>query len=261
MTNHPWAFSIAQVQRELGSRAAPRAERFHRARAVAAGARRRAVAPGRRRRRRRRRTAGAPRAGHRARRLGPAAGARRCAGRSAARAVTSPWPPPTRARRGSSSCCAAASATPRPSARCPARAREPAPGAGATRGRAATGPVGGADHGAAAQSDAHCAEVMELFFGLLGNVAGNLALTLGARGGVYVGGGIVLHIADRIERSRFRERFEAEGPVQGLSRRDPDLDRDGPGIARADRRGAGARRRLSQSPRPPAITWLKPPST
>jgi glucokinase len=64
---------------------------------------------------------------------------------------------------------------------------------------------------AAAQSDAHCAEVMELFFGLLGNVAGNLALTLGARGGVYVGGGIVLHVADRIERSCFRERFEAKG--------------------------------------------------
>ena len=64
---------------------------------------------------------------------------------------------------------------------------------------------------AAAQTDAHCAEVVELFFGLLGNVAGNLALTLGARGGVYVGGGIVLHIGDRIGDSPFRERFESKG--------------------------------------------------
>jgi glucokinase len=64
---------------------------------------------------------------------------------------------------------------------------------------------------AAAQTDAHCAEVVELFFGLLGNVAGNLALTLGARGGVYVGGGVVLHIGERIEHSRFRERFESKG--------------------------------------------------
>ena len=64
---------------------------------------------------------------------------------------------------------------------------------------------------AAAATDAHCAEVLELFFSLLGNVAGNLALTLGARGGVYIGGGIVLHVADRIERSCFRERFEAKG--------------------------------------------------
>jgi glucokinase len=64
---------------------------------------------------------------------------------------------------------------------------------------------------AAAQTDAHCAEVVELFFGLLGNVAGNLALTLGARGGVYVGGGVVLHMGERIEHSRFRERFESKG--------------------------------------------------
>jgi glucokinase len=64
---------------------------------------------------------------------------------------------------------------------------------------------------AAADTDAHCAEVIELFFALLGNVAGNLALTLGARGGVYVGGGVVLHIGGRIDGSPFRERFEAKG--------------------------------------------------
>ena len=41
--------------------------------------------------------------------------------------------------------------------------------------------------------------------------AGNLALSLGARGGMYIGGGIVPRLADRIDRSPFRDRFEAKG--------------------------------------------------
>ena len=60
-------------------------------------------------------------------------------------------------------------------------------------------------------SDAGCVETVERFFAFLGSVAGNLALTLGARGGVYVGGGIVPQLGDWIDRSRFRERFEAKG--------------------------------------------------
>ncbi len=46
---------------------------------------------------------------------------------------------------------------------------------------------------------------------MLGSFAGNVALTLGARGGVYVGGGIVPRLGDFFFRSRFRERFEAKG--------------------------------------------------
>ena len=45
----------------------------------------------------------------------------------------------------------------------------------------------------------------------LGNVAGNLALTLGARGGVFIGGGIAPRLIEEIERSAFRERFEGKG--------------------------------------------------
>lgn len=52
---------------------------------------------------------------------------------------------------------------------------------------------------------------VELFCSLLGNVAGNVALTLGARGGLYIGGGIVPQLGERFDRSRFRERFEAKG--------------------------------------------------
>ncbi len=57
----------------------------------------------------------------------------------------------------------------------------------------------------------HCVEVLELFCGALGAAAGNLALTLGARGGVYIGGGIVPRLGDFFDRSAFRTRFEAKG--------------------------------------------------
>ena len=64
---------------------------------------------------------------------------------------------------------------------------------------------------AVAGSDAECRAAVEHFFALLGSVAGDLALTLGARGGVYLGGGILPQLGDWIDRSTFRERFEAKG--------------------------------------------------
>lgn len=54
-------------------------------------------------------------------------------------------------------------------------------------------------------------EALAMFCSIFGSVAGNLALTLGARGGVYVGGGIVLRILNVFMDSRFRERFEQHG--------------------------------------------------
>jgi glucokinase len=42
-------------------------------------------------------------------------------------------------------------------------------------------------------------------------VAGNLALTVGARGGVYIGGGIPPRIADLLPASSFTERFLSKG--------------------------------------------------
>lgn len=54
-------------------------------------------------------------------------------------------------------------------------------------------------------------EVMDVFCGFLGHVAGNLALTLGATGGVFIGGGIVPRWAEAFDRSRFRACFEAKG--------------------------------------------------
>lgn len=60
-------------------------------------------------------------------------------------------------------------------------------------------------------SDARCSRVVDLFCAFLGTVAGNLALTLGARGGVYLGGGIVPRLGARFDASAFRGRFESKG--------------------------------------------------
>jgi glucokinase len=60
-------------------------------------------------------------------------------------------------------------------------------------------------------TDADCEKALSIFCNLLGNVAGNLALTLGARGGVYIGGGIVPQLGNWFARSSFRERFESKG--------------------------------------------------
>ncbi|MBN6055107.1 glucokinase [Nonomuraea sp. RK-328] len=57
--------------------------------------------------------------------------------------------------------------------------------------------------------DALCAETVEVFCGLLGSFAGNVALTLGARGGVYLGGGVLPRIAERVRTGPFRARFAA----------------------------------------------------
>lgn len=54
-------------------------------------------------------------------------------------------------------------------------------------------------------------EALEMLCGMLGTVAGNLALTLGARGGVYIGGGVVPRLGTWFDASPFRERFEAKG--------------------------------------------------
>jgi len=56
-----------------------------------------------------------------------------------------------------------------------------------------------------------CREATGMFCAMLGTVAGDLALTLGAKGGVYIGGGIVPRLGKRFAASPFRERFEAKG--------------------------------------------------
>lgn len=57
-------------------------------------------------------------------------------------------------------------------------------------------------------------ETLNIFCAMLGSVAGNLALTLGARGGVYLGGGMVPRLGAWFDQSPFRARFEAKGRFQ-----------------------------------------------
>ena len=49
------------------------------------------------------------------------------------------------------------------------------------------------------------------FCNILGSFSGNLALTIGSFGGVYIAGGIVPRFIDFLQTSNFRARFEAKG--------------------------------------------------
>ena len=61
------------------------------------------------------------------------------------------------------------------------------------------------------KTNKQCEETLDIFTAMLGVVAGNLALTLGAKGGIYIGGGIIPKLGDYFENSPFREHFEAKG--------------------------------------------------
>jgi glucokinase len=72
-----------------------------------------------------------------------------------------------------------------------------------------------------AREDAIAAESVEMFFEILGQVAGNLALTLGAFDGVYLAGGIVKRYPDLLKNSAFRSGFENKGRHRDLMQRIP----------------------------------------
>lgn len=71
------------------------------------------------------------------------------------------------------------------------------------------------------RGDAVALEALEMFCGFLGSVAGDLALTLGARGGVFIGGGIVARLGAWFHGSPFRGRFEAKGRMRPYLARIP----------------------------------------
>ncbi|PRC95182.1 glucokinase [Solimicrobium silvestre] len=56
-----------------------------------------------------------------------------------------------------------------------------------------------------------CSEVLTTFCELLGTMASNLAITLGSKGGIYIGGGIVPRLGSYFNQSHFRQRFEQKG--------------------------------------------------
>ncbi len=77
--------------------------------------------------------------------------------------------------------------------------------------------VDGALHG----HDAVAERSVDVFCALLGSFAGSVALTLGARGGLFIGGGIVPRLGERFFASEFRARFEAKGRFQSYLQQVP----------------------------------------
>lgn len=56
-----------------------------------------------------------------------------------------------------------------------------------------------------------CRATLSAFCDMLGTLAGNLAITLGTTGGIYIGGGIVPRMGQFFHESNFRYRFEHKG--------------------------------------------------
>lgn len=91
----------------------------------------------------------------------------------------------------------------------------------------------GEEIGKAIDSSPLAAAAIDLFGGLLGGFAGNVALVLGAQGGVWIAGGVAPALFDALQASPFRERFEGKGRFSRylagigtavVTRRDPALD-------------------------------------
>jgi glucokinase len=68
---------------------------------------------------------------------------------------------------------------------------------------------------AVAGSCAMSRAAVDAFCALLGMVAGNLALSFCAQGGVYIAGGVVPRLRDYLPNSEFRSRFEMKGRMTG----------------------------------------------
>jgi len=66
----------------------------------------------------------------------------------------------------------------------------------------------------AGAGDAISAQALDMFCAVFGSVAGDFALAHGARGGVYIAGGIAKKIGHTLGASRFRARFEDKGRLR-----------------------------------------------
>lgn len=82
---------------------------------------------------------------------------------------------------------------------------------------ARTAPRDGAAISAAARSgEVRAREVMDLFFAALARFSGDMALAFVARGGVYIGGGVLMKTRDLMDVATFRTAFEAKRPHEAL---------------------------------------------
>lgn len=67
-----------------------------------------------------------------------------------------------------------------------------------------------------AKEDVIAMESTQMFFEVLGQIAGNLVMTLGAFDGVYLAGGILKRYPDMLKTSNFRSGFESKGRHRSL---------------------------------------------
>jgi len=63
----------------------------------------------------------------------------------------------------------------------------------------------------AAEGDKDCLKSVEIFLGLFGSVVGDLAMVFGAKGGVYIGGGVMPRLDKLVPNSPFKERMLDKG--------------------------------------------------
>ena len=76
---------------------------------------------------------------------------------------------------------------------------------------------------AAREGDALCLQSVEMFCAVFGAMAGDLVLTLGAWDGVFLTGGLVPKLLPELQRSHFRQRFQAKGRFAPAMARVPTL--------------------------------------
>ena len=81
------------------------------------------------------------------------------------------------------------------------------------------------------RSCAVCEETLDKMMGFLGTIAGNLAVTLGAKGGIYIAGGIPVKLGDTFLNSRFRAEFENKGRMSDYLKKIPTFLITHPAIA------------------------------
>ena len=98
-----------------------------------------------------------------------------------------------------------------------------------------------ADITAGAGKDAACRAALSMFCAVFGAVAGDLALAHGARGGVYISGGIAQKIEAFLAQSAFRQRFEDKGRLSPFVQAIPTRLIVNPDVAMLGAARAGAR--------------------
>ena len=94
---------------------------------------------------------------------------------------------------------------------------------GDIEGQAASLPDAKAVQTAAESGDVLAAHTVDRFCRILGSTAGDFALAMGARAGVYVTGGVAEKLASQLAQGGFRERFDAKGRFETYMKAIPTL--------------------------------------